>query len=74
MISSAWKCLLPWRISILGRTFEQERAGKKDNIMMTRAMYDVKVRSTFRWASRRSWLKKARRRRQRRQQGTNQVD
>ena len=29
MISSAWKCLLLWRISILGGAFEQERAGAK---------------------------------------------
>ena len=29
MISSSWKCLLLWRISILGGAFEQDRAGKK---------------------------------------------
>ena len=29
MISRAWKCLLLWRISILGEAFEQERARKK---------------------------------------------
>ena len=30
MISSAWKCLLLWRISILGEAFEQERANEKN--------------------------------------------
>ena len=29
MISSAWKCLLLWQISIVGGAFEQEGAGKK---------------------------------------------
>ena len=28
MIFSAWRCLLLWRISILGGAFEQERAKK----------------------------------------------
>ena len=28
VISSAWKCLLLWQISMLGGAFEQERAGK----------------------------------------------
>ena len=28
-ISRAWKCLLLWRISILGGAFEQERARNK---------------------------------------------
>ena len=29
MISRAWRCLLLWRISIIGGEFEQERARKK---------------------------------------------
>ena len=29
MISRAWKCLLLWRISILGGAFEQKRSRKK---------------------------------------------
>ena len=29
VISSAWKCLLLWRISMLGGAFEQERAAER---------------------------------------------
>ena len=29
MISTAWKCLLFWRIKILGGTFKQEGPGKR---------------------------------------------
>ena len=32
VISSAWKCLLLWRISILGEAFEQEKARKKSGV------------------------------------------
>ena len=30
MISTAWKCLLLWQVSILGGAFEEEGAGEKE--------------------------------------------
>ena len=32
VISSAWKCLLLWQISMLGGAFEQEEAGVKKRV------------------------------------------
>ena len=40
VISSAWKCLLLWQISILGGAFEQEESGGggRDNSICARKL------------------------------------
>ena len=39
VISTAWKCLLLWQISMLGGAFEQEGAGKRKRIISEAVRY-----------------------------------